>query len=702
MKEPAIYSNKLNKSIAATTLFMLLTSTCFAQKTTEKYTQMLPRPSWIADYPMVFVGNWDLKPLFRQRLGANPVWLDERYKQENTEARVKKFKEMGATMLMVNFYKGFGLNAEKEEIDNARKLAAWCKKYGLKVGAYIGATMAYETFLVEQPEAKNWTVPDFMGLPVTYGSQTFRKLVYFQHDGYKAYIKRVLKIAIEDLKVDLIHFDNSSIQGIPPVFYHPLAVEDFKNFLRDKYTPEQLKQRLGFSNVDYVEPPVYTKTTRRIDDPLAQEWADFRCQQLADYYGEMEKYIRSLNPEVAVECNPHGLAGINTMWHQSVDFPRILAHTDFFWTEGEQTGLTDGVLLSKIRTFKMARTLNNRVFTNTTENKLKMAEAMAYNRQGMGMIGGLEEMEGGRLGKEYDLPDDQKAYVRFFHTNFSYYRDVTGIADVAVLHSFASMTYNSDRPYQSTFLFEQSLIQGKVPFDIIFDAQLKDLHKYKVLVIADQECLTEEQLNLIRNFVNQGGGLVATEHTSLYTEWHLRKADFGLSDLFKVKAPEWHLRSKPEDILKIPVQKNQIGKGRVVYIPEVRAAVPKPTAVAMSGKYLKLPLNNQELIESVKWASNDNLSLHIDGPETIAMELYEKNDKSALLLHLVNYDYTKPAVQNIHIDVKIPVGKKVKQVMVLSPDNTSENMIPFKENSNRVTFTVPQLAVYDVVVVKLK
>ncbi|TZF83645.1 hypothetical protein FW774_09215 [Pedobacter sp. BS3] len=688
-----------------TALFFLATTLCFAQEAKRNNAapgKALTQPSWVADYPMVLVCDHDIKLTFRRRVGANPEWMDDAYAQAHTEERIKKFKEMGATVLVMNFYKGFGLTAEKEEIEDAKKEVALCKKYGLKIAAYIGATMAYETFLAEMPEAKAWIVPDYMGQPVTYGSQTFRKLVYFQHEGYKAYIKRVLKIAIEDFKVDMIHFDNSSVQGIPPVFYHPLAAENFRTFLKHKYTPAQLKQRFGFSDVSYVEPPPYNKNVSRMYDPLLQEWTDFRCQQLADYYGEMAKYIRELNPEVAVECNPHGLAGMNTMWQQSVDFPRILAHSDFFWTEGEKTGLmADGVLISKIRTFKMGRTLNNRVLVNTT-NKLEMAETMAYDRQGLGLIGGMTEIEGGNLGKEYHLSDDEKEYVKFFHKQFDYYRDVTNIADVAVLHSYATMTYDSDRPYQSTFLFEQSLIQSKIPFDIIFDDQLNNLGKYKVLVLADQECLTEEQLNLIRNFVSKGGGLVATEHTSLYTDWYRRKADFGLRDLFKVQAPEWHLRSKPEDILKIPVQKNQIGKGRVVYIPEVRAAVPKPTAAAMSGKYLKLPLNNQELIESVKWASGDNLSLYIDGPETVTMELTEKTDKSAMLLHLVNFNYQKSAVQNIHVDVKVPAGKKVKQVMILSPDNTSENVIPFKENSNRATFTVPQLAVYDVVVMKLK
>ncbi len=64
------------------------------------------------------------------------------------------------------------------------------------------------------------------------------------------------------------------------------------------------------------------------------------------------------------------------------------------------------------------------------------------------------------------------------------------------------MAYNNDRPYQSTFLFEQSLIQVK-SFDVIFDAQLKNIDRYKVLVLANQECLTNEQQELVRSFCAQ-------------------------------------------------------------------------------------------------------------------------------------------------------------------------------------------------------
>ncbi len=176
--------------------------------------------------------------------------------------------------------------------------------------------------------------------------------------------------------------------------------------------------------------------------------------------------------------------------------------------------------------------------------------------------------------------------------------------------------------YQSTYLFEQALIQAKVPFDIIFDRHLADLSRYRVLVLADQECLSDEQMDRVRNFVRRGGGLVATEHTSLFTTWRSHRLDFGLADLFAVQAPEfvpWPPR--PEAILAIDPVRRREGEGRVVYLPEVNPAVEKPATEPMTSRYWHLPVNWKELVESVRWAGGDVPLVEIEGPLTVTAEL---------------------------------------------------------------------------------
>ena len=300
------------------------------------------------------------------------------------------------------------------------------------------------------------------------------------------------------------------------------------------------------------------------------------------------------------------------------------------------------------------------------------------------------------------LMNDKANYIQFYHNHFNYYQDIENIADVAVIHSFATMAYNNNRPYQSTYLFEQTLIQEKIPFDIIYDEHLKDLSKYKVLVLADQECLSDEALELIRKFVQSGGGLVATEHTSLYTDRRLRKIDFGLKDLFQTEAPQWiGGRSPLEPILNVPVLKNRVGSGRVVYIPEVKPVIEKRPASPMYNQYWLLPVNWEEITESVKWAAGNDLALEIQAPQTVAMELHQQKNTRYLMLHLLNYNVEKqPQVRNIKVGIKIPNKKEFTQVVLFSPDGNSNENLDFTRIGDKIQFKVPSLHVYNMVVIK--
>ena len=102
--------------------------TCYADTIkTDDSSNYLSRPKWLDSYPIVMVGNWDGAPVFRNRRGGNPTWYMEDYKREYTEEAVIKLKEMGVTMVITDIFKGFGLEAEKEQLENSKKLAFFCK-----------------------------------------------------------------------------------------------------------------------------------------------------------------------------------------------------------------------------------------------------------------------------------------------------------------------------------------------------------------------------------------------------------------------------------------------------------------------------------------------------------------------------------------------------------------------------------------------
>lgn len=675
--------------------------------------ETLSAPTWLGTEPVVFAVNY-VPRIFQRRIGWNAIWLEDDYEKAKSEDAVRQLEDLGVNLVTIALYTGFGLKAESRAIGISREFSERLRRHGIRVGVYVGSTIMYETFLLEKPEAQEWVVPDYLGRPVYYpGSgwhqpqQTFRKRVYFMHPGYREYIKQVIRVGIEDLHAELIHYDNTSLMAAPSIFQHPLAVQDFRTFLQNRYTPETLEERLGFSDVRYVEPPKDDEPRKTVDDPLWQEWADFRCEQLASYFAEIKDYIRSLSPNVALAVNAQsGISGYNTILGQGVDYPMLAPHIDILFNEeGDYAGTTaDGILLSKIRSFKMTVVLNKRVLSRVTYahpskggestwetpgGRVQMAESMVYNRQNLGNVG-----EGWFIPT---LAGEERAYIRFYVERFELYRGVETIADAALLYTHATMGFNNDRPAVSFMLFSQTLIQAKVPFDIIFDQHLKDLSKYRVLILADQECLSDEQLDLIRKYVHEGGGLVATEHSSLYTPWRGRRREFGLKDLWRVDAPPWRGVTRPEDVLEINPVHRTVGRGRVVYVAEVKPAIEKPPTVPMTNQYWKLPENWKILVDAVRWAVGGRLTLEVEAPLTVTAELLKQGDSGRLLLHLINYDLERtPEVKNIQVRIQRP--GKTKEVLVLSPDGGEEKPTPSTKDGE-LAFTVSSLKGYSVAVI---
>jgi hypothetical protein len=651
-------------------------------------------PSWLVDRPLIFTGSWDSTPVYFHRRGGASLENEINYERQYQTSTVEAMAALGVSLAVIDFFKCFGLAAEIECANNARGFIAECKRRGIRVGMYVGSTIGYEQFLLERPDAADWLVRGGDGSFLYYVSpgedQSFRARMYFMHPGYREYIQHVLEVAITDFGADEIHFDSASVMAAPEIFYHPMAVEDFRDYLHE-HDPAELKERLGFSDVSAVLPPRFAPAdTLLINDPLMQYWADFRSRQLVAYFSGMRSYIRQLNPEVVVSVNTVAcIYAFNSEWN-GVNHALLIPETDILWNEEPNAaGVTaEGTLTSKIRSYKLVSKMHRRMMTYAG-TPLELAESMAYNRETIGMVGDhLHTLA---------YPEESRRYVDFFRKQFQYYRGAEPAADVAVLYSTATMTYNGERPYTSSLLFHQALIQGRIPFDIICDQHLDDLPRYRVLVLPDQECLSDEQIATITRVVRAGGGLVATEHTSLYTENRRRRVGFALVELLgNLPAPKFTLGLE-DPILDIPVVQKEAGEGRAVYIPEV-----VPPTTPNRAEHYPLPTNWQALLDMVRWAAGAApLSLEVRGPVTLAAQMNTQNGGSRYVIHLLNYAGAAAPAADIGIQFRVPDGTRVRTVRFLSPDASAEQSLKFAVAGEILAADVPEIPIYGIVVVTL-
>ncbi len=662
------------------------------------------RPAWVGQ-GIVMAGNWEPLSFIRRR-GGQSFEDVENWMAERSEQAAHKLSEAGVNLVVTNLHKGAGLATEAEDIDATRRFTAFAHKHGVRVGGYVGSTMMYETFFLEEPGARDWMQVDENGRPMYYGhagDQTFRYVACRNNPGYKAFIEKVLRLGIQDIKLDLIHFDQMYQWAEPKSCRCRYCTERFSRWLQERYPAGSRKARFGFERLEGVIPPpfdLFEGPVRfgKLKNPVMQEWVLWRASETTRHYAEHDVFIDSLNPEVALEGNPGVYPAHNGGFSHGADLGSMLEHGDIVWSEeGSHAAWSpDGRLVSKIRSFKAARVMGKSLFVYTggrygsqdpaSPPHLRIAEAMAFNGNNLGMVGDVHP-DGIKL-----TPEAQR-YIRFFHQHKADLAATEPVGDAAVLHAFAATEFNPSEAIVAATLAEQTFIQHHIPFNLIFDKHLNGLSRYKVLVLADQDALSDAQVELIRRFVQEGGGLVATGNSSLLTDWRLVRRKFALADLFGIDTPEESRGTV----------RREFGRGRVVYIPRIVPAVepPEPRMNYYFGfKSWRLPVNHAELAEAVRWAARGEFSARVNVPEHVAIELTRQKGTGNLNLHLVNFGFHRP-VRKIEVSVRIPGGYRLHQAALASPDG-GETTLAVEMKGSVARLRVPRLEVYDLVLLQLE
>jgi hypothetical protein len=488
----------------------------------------------------------------------------------------------------------------------------------------------------------------------------------------------------------------------PDSCHCPWCKSGFRKFLRTKYSSKQLRERFGFENISFVNPPQWNRNNppgnlEIIYDPAIQEWIDFRCQLMADALRQISEYAKSLNPEVAMEINQGGISGENKSWLGGIDQARLLKFTESYVTEEDNAPAyhPDGRLVSKIRSYKLARAYKNVLLASGVANDpVGLAELLAFN-QTLGSVG-----------TDPLLPETLK-YIDFYRKNRDLYQESEDIAPVAVFRSYASLTYHHASAELSAILVEQSLIQSRIPFVLVFDEHLRNLADHKVLILPNSECLSDEQLTLIRRYVNDGGGLVVTEESGLYDDWRRMRTQPGLSGLVdgQLAGVDYQEEVQSQSNGTVAGMRKQVGRGRVAYIPSLQfdGELPPPEPYfTITNRFWKRPKNWKEITDAVNWAAGDPIPFTVDGPEYLVANYTYQPRKRRFLVHLVNYNATKvPSIADIHVRTYTARNEKTLRVTLYTPDSDKAQPLEYNIDGYSTTFTVAELRTYAFIAVEV-
>ncbi|TMV52662.1 hypothetical protein FE783_00235 [Paenibacillus mesophilus] len=275
--------------------------------------------------------------------------------------------------------------------------------------------------------------------------------------------------------------------------------------------------------------------------PELRRWQQFQKEIRADFLRFITRRVKSVAPGLQIGWNH---AGDLAFAHVEPD-----AYADYLTSEFHPPIYLYGSLLAKWKRttgkpfeLMMPSEMGSwGEWTLAPAATLKTAAAIAVAGGGSISFGHVPIPSGALKGA---LPPPVVAAIKeaneFVLEREEWLLHAESVPDVAVLYGVENR-----RMIESTSLpnhvddamggANRMLIEGNIHFDVISGGNLPKLAgSYSMLVLPDQAYMSPDVENAVRDYVRDGGLLIASHRTSLYGEDGVRKANFGLADVFGV------------------------------------------------------------------------------------------------------------------------------------------------------------------------
>ena len=465
---------------------------------------------------------------------------------------------------------------------------------------------------------------------------------------WREFQKRMVRVAVEECDVDgfvtLYNYD----YGCACEYCN----EAFRQYLKERYSLEEISERFGIEDLDEFRlDGTLARVTGWIDEnsphPVPLQVESMRFAQISWKQAFDEAFIeygRSLKPDLILGTWNH-LGFLSVGQDERNVTPKELwgrGEQLFWYSTGGQAGtVADGDAGVRMLNLKWIWELSGHklpVLGRYEGTRVRASIAESLANQGPGM----------GLYCAWKDPVGRKAFVDYF--NFArkydeYYHPVESFSEVALVFPRQSIQIGDAEPVDGFREIGQALLDEHILFDVLSDENIsaERLNQYPAVILPDAKAISSEQHELLAEYVKQGGLLITNEIDR----------DAILNSL-----------------------RNDIPGG----ISEIDA----PWMVRVTA------------------FSQPNLS---NGHERLWQS-------ERILLHLVNYnrDETdgrgpaneKPiAVTDIDVNLRLPTEADVNSVTLISPDNPQSYSLDWQQTEARVTFRVPSVLVYGVVIVDL-
>jgi hypothetical protein len=366
------------------------------------------------------------------------------------------------------------------------------------------------------------------------------------------------------------------------------------------------------------------------------------------------------------------------------------------------------------------------------------------------------------IGGEDGLGEDQRFrkiasdYYDWTAKHDAHFVNKRSIATIGVVFGQRTqMLYQPPHGVQSAHYMDgmyYALLEGRFLFDFVHEDRMQpdQLKKYSALILPNIALLSDEQCRQLRDYVAQGGSLLATFETSMYNEQRERRRDFGLAEVFGIHAAGpvtgRHGNSNPFSA-RIEQQHpclegfagTHILPGAEYRVPlaaienPVLTVIPSYPAYPPEMSYPRQPHTNEPAIllkeagksrlayfpgdiertmwlsghtdlshllqNTIRWVAGSGAPVSVKGNGFV--ELFAWETEPGFAVHVLNY--TNP---NVHrgwvrefypigeqtVSMQLPEGRRIRKVELLRAGKE----VPFHLTNGTITFTITSVNDYEV------
>jgi hypothetical protein len=260
-----------------------------------------------------------------------------------------------------------------------------------------------------------------------------------------------------------------------------------------------------------------------------------------------------------------------------------------------------------------------------------------------------------------------KAYFSFIRAHPDAFSNLSSYADVALLRQ--SRVFQEDQGgLDGIEGFSHVLGEANIPYDVV---GIDRIGNYRTVLTGGVQW-SDDDVDQMLAFVKKGGTLIATDSRFASNDENNHAVNRPSLGPFKTDGT------------------HALGSGKFVFFSDSlwwKIWTQKDKAASA------------KILNTVKGIANANTA-----PEKVQLLPYV-DTTGRLVVHILNYDFANgdfTPKENFEVKIYLPTGYSAagKNLTLSSPDFTGNKTLPFKQEGNVLTFTVPSLYIWDVVVLK--